>query len=187
MNEGNGTHLRFIGLEQLKSLLTKIVVGVDPAVTCHDESSETGIVVAGRLNCGRFCVLDDQSGRYPAHVWGQKIIDAYDTWQANCIVAEVNQGGDLVKEMICMHRRDINFKAVRAMRGKFSRAEPVSVLYKKHTVWHRKKFEDLEKQMFAFTKERGVKADRVDAMVWAMTELMHEEEPPPIFRVHRLI
>lgn len=167
----------------------RIVVALDPAMTNKPGSDETGIIVAGRGGDQRGYVLADDSGKYRPEEWARRAISLYDTFGADCIVAEVNQGGELVEAMIKAEARGrtIPFKAVHATRGKHVRAEPIAGLYEQGKVRHADTFVDLENQMCAFTvdldrKDQGYSPDRVDALVWAMTDLfpgMTERAPDP--------
>lgn len=160
-----------------------IVVGVDPAVSSHDRSCETGIVVAGKDISGTYYVLDDQSGRYSMMDWASKVVETYDRWMADCVIAEVNQGGELVQDMIQVCGEGVCFKAVRASRGKFVRAEPIAALYQQKKVLHLEPFKTLESQMLSFTQGGARGSDRVDALVWALTELVGRQSRPA-YRVH---
>jgi len=162
--------------------LQRIVVAIDPAVTSGDESDETGIVVAGKDSSGHGYVLDDLSGRYAPVEWARRAIDAYHRHEADRIVAEVNNGGEMVEATIRMVDPDVSFKPVHASRGKVIRAEPVAALYEQGRVHHAGAFSVLEDQMCAFTSDfsrdaAGYSPDRVDALVWALTELMVEAVP----------
>jgi phage terminase large subunit-like protein len=109
--------------------LTRVVVAIDPAVTSGQEADETGIVVAGKDKDGHGYVLADISGRYPPTEWARLVIAAYATHGADRIVAEVNNGGDMVGATLRMVDPNVPFSAVRASRGKVVRAEPVAALY----------------------------------------------------------
>lgn len=159
---------------------TRIVVGVDPAVTRTGD--EVGIVAAATDKDENFYVLDDASqGGLSPQGWATKVVDLYNDLSADRIVAEVNQGGDLVESLIRqvdgssgMNR--ISYKSVRATRGKVVRAEPIAALYEQGRVFHVGTFPELEDQMCAFTNDfdkntAGYSPDRVDALVWALTEL----------------
>ena len=155
--------------------LQRIVVSIDPAVTNEIGSDETGIICAG-LNSGTAYILADDSGRYSPEKWANRAIALYDEYQADCIVAEANQGGDMVEAVIRAQRADIPFKKVIATRNKVRRAEPVAALYHRNKCFHVGEFGDLEDQMCALTidfsdKRQGWSPDRVDALVWALTEL----------------
>lgn len=158
--------------------LVRIVVSVDPATTSQAGSDETGIIVAGISAEGRGYVLADDSGRYRPEEWARRAVSLYDTYDADCIVAETNQGGEMVGAMVkaAAKQRVIPFKSVTATRGKVIRAEPVAALYEQGKVRHVGEHTALEDQMCSFTvgfdrKEQGYSPDRVDALVWAMTEL----------------
>lgn len=155
---------------------TRIVVAIDPAVSNDVGSDETGIIVAAVDQGGNGYVLEDESGKYRPEEWARRAIGLYDEYGADRIVAEVNQGGDMVEHTLRTQRRDVPFTAVRASRGKVTRAEPVAALYERGKVYHAADFGELEAQMCSFTSDfdrraQGYSPDRVDALVWAMTEL----------------
>lgn len=154
--------------------LKRVVVSIDPAVTSNEQSDETGIVVAGIGQDGRGYVLEDISGRYSPAEWAKLALQAYKRHQADRIVAEVNNGGDMVKHTLNTQARDnFSYKDVRASRGKQARAEPVAALYEQGKVSHIGGFDELEDQMVSWEPlgtERS--PDRVDALVWALTDLM---------------
>jgi predicted phage terminase large subunit-like protein len=161
--------------------LSRIVVAIDPAATAGEESDETGIVVAGKAGSEGY-VIDDASGRYAPLEWAKAAIALYRRHDADRIVAEVNNGGDMVEATLRMVDPDIPFTAVRASRGKVVRAEPVAALYEQGRVHHVGMFPILEDQMCAFTQDfdrqaAGYSPDRVDALVWALSELMVEPVP----------
>lgn len=151
--------------------LKQIIVAIDPAVTANENSDETGIIVAGKDYNDRFYVLEDVSGVYTPDQWGRKAIDCYYEWQADRIVAEVNNGGDLVERLLRSIDPHIPYRSVRATRGKLTRAEPISALYEQKRVHHVGYFSELESQMCSYTGETKPSPDRLDALVWAMTEL----------------
>ena len=160
--------------------LARIVVAVDPAATSGEDADETGIVVVGRDHQGHGYVLADISGRYQPLEWAKIAITAYRTHHADRIVAEVNNGGEMVENTLRMVDPNIPFAAVRASRGKVTRAEPVSALYEQGRVHHVGTFPQLEDQMTSFTLDfdratAGYSPDRVDALVWATTELLVEQ------------
>ncbi|HCI49123.1 MAG: hypothetical protein A2621_02115 [Alphaproteobacteria bacterium RIFCSPHIGHO2_01_FULL_41_14] len=150
----------------------RVVIGVDPAVTHHENSDETGIIVAGLGRDNNFYVLEDLSGRYRPTEWAERVAMAYEEYGADRVVAEVNQGGDLVEATLRMVDPRLSYKGVRATRGKLVRAEPIAALYEKKRVFHRQCFQKLEDQMCRFTGVREESSpDRLDALVWALTEL----------------
>lgn len=161
--------------------LLRCVVAIDPAVTSNAHSDETGLIVAGLAASGKAYVLDDLSGQYEPLVWAQKAIDAYHAFEADCLVAEVNNGGDLVERMLRSIDQSVAYKALRATRGKWVRAEPVMALYAKGRVVHAKHFKKLEAQLLSYApqQESGQKSpDRMDALVWALSDLCLVHKQP---------
>jgi phage terminase large subunit-like protein len=158
-------------VEDRPRTLTRVVVAIDPAVTALDESDETGIVVAALGADGDAYVLEDLSGRHPVSDWARIAVDAYHRHGASRIVAEVNQGGDLVESLIRAVDRTVAYEAVRASRGKATRAEPIAALYEQGRVHHVGVLTDLEDQLCAWVP--GLPSpDRLDALVWGLTWLM---------------
>lgn len=157
--------------------LTRIVVAIDPAAGSGEHADETGIVVAGCDASGHGYVLADASGRYAPAEWARGAIAAYRTHKADRIVAEVNNGGDMVEATLRMVDPNLPFTAVHAARGKVARAEPVAALYEQGKVHHLGAFPLLEDQMCGFSSDfdraaAGYSPDRVDALVWALSELL---------------
>lgn len=161
-----------------KDMLERIVVGVDPAMSHNGDSNETGIIVAGLSFQGIGYVLDDLSGQYAPSVWAAHVISAYKSWKADRVVAEINQGGDLVETMLRSIDKNVSYRGVRATRGKRLRAEPIAALYEQGRIFHLSCFEDLEKQLCAFDGTTSKSTDRLDALVWAFTDLMIDSFPP---------
>jgi phage terminase large subunit-like protein len=158
--------------------LVRIVVAIDPAVSHDETSSETGIVVAGLGDDGHAYVLDDCSGIFTPAAWAKRAVDTFYDHGADRIVAEVNQGGALVEANLRTVDARVPYKAVRASRGKAIRAEPVAALYEQGKVHHVGILVALEDQMCGWdptTSERS--PDRMDALVWALTELAIESQP----------
>lgn len=156
--------------------LTRIVVGVDPAASTEAGSDETGIVCVGRDKEGNAYVLDDESGKHQPHEWAKLAVATFESRHADRIVAEKNNGGDMVEHTIRAQGRHVPISLVWASRGKVTRAEPVAALYERGRVYHVGEFPELEDQMCAMTvgfdrKAQGYSPDRVDALVWALTEL----------------
>ena len=155
--------------------LSRIVVAIDPAVTSHDESDETGIIVAGK--CGdNFYVLEDLSGRYTPEGWARKAVYAYTRWNADRVIGEVNNGGDMIEATLRQVDRNVAYTSVRASRGKAVRAEPIAALYEQGRGVHCGTFNQLEDQMCSWTGDADWSPDRMDALVWAASELMLGEE-----------
>ncbi|CAM5766374.1 hypothetical protein LMIY3S_01801 [Labrys miyagiensis] len=160
--------------------LTRIVVAIDPATTSGEGSAETGIIVAGRDAQRRGYVLADGSGRYTPTQWAARAIGLFNAFQADAIVAETNQGGAMVEATIRMIAPNVKFKGVHASRGKITRAEPVSALYEAGKIFHvGDGFPELEEQMVSYAAG-GTSPDRLDALVWAATELLVDGRGPLI-------
>lgn len=152
--------------------LTQICVSIDPAVTSNSASDETGIIVVGKDANDRFYVLEDISGKHKPDKWCRIAINAYYEWQADRIIAETNNGGDLVERLIRTIDRDVSYRSVTATRGKLVRAEPIAALYEQKRVHHVGTFPELESQMTTYTGERPKPSpDRLDALVWGLTEI----------------
>lgn len=166
--------------------LRSIVVAVDPPVTATGASDACGIVVAGLGDDARAYVLADRTiqGREPA-AWARAAVAAYRDYRADRIVAEINQGGDLVIAVLKQIDATVPVRKVRATRGKWIRAEPVAALYAEGRVAHVGTLTALEDQMAAFGADGlagGRSPDRVDALVWALTDLMLTEAGEPQIR-----
>jgi phage terminase large subunit-like protein len=157
--------------------LQRIVVAIDPAATANMESDETGIIVCGKDKAGYGYVLEDLSGKYSPNQWGAIAVKAKERWDADCIVAEKNQGGDMVESVIRSAGERHRVKLVTATKGKYVRAEPIYSLYEQGKIYHIGQFPLLESQMITFDPEKGKSPDRVDALVWGLTELMLHESP----------
>jgi len=151
--------------------LPRIVVAIDPAVTSGEQSDATGILVVGAMqNVGY--VLEDLSGRFPPEQWARIAVDAYQRWDADRIVAEANNGGDLVGSVLRAVNPNVPVRLVRASRGKRARAEPVSALYEQGRIIHCGTFPELEDELCVWTPDTVESPDRLDAMVWGFTDLM---------------
>ena len=151
--------------------LYRIVVAIDPAVTSNEDSDETGIVVAGATSEGHFYVLEDATLKATPDGWGRRAVQAFNDWSADKIIAETNNGGDMIIATIQQVDRLVPVKKVVASRGKQLRAEPISALYEQGRVHHVGMFSKLEDQMVTWTPESRQSPDRLDALVWALTEL----------------
>lgn len=166
--------------------LARIVVAVDPPVTSGKKADACGIVVAGLGEDGRGYILADRTvqGRQPL-VWAEAAVRAYHNWMADHIVAEVNQGGELVAGVLRQVDHGVPVKMVRATRGKWVRAEPVAALYAQGRVHHVGTFPELEDQLADFGPDGlsgGRSPDRMDALVWALSELMLSDAGKPRVR-----
>ena len=156
--------------------LRSVVVAVDPPVTATAKSDACGIVVAGIGPDRRAYVIADRTvqGREPLE-WARAVAGAYKDFLADRVVAETNQGGDLVATILRQVNENIPVRQVKATRGKWLRAEPVAALYAEGRVAHVGAFDALEDQMCVFGADglaKGKSPDRLDALVWALTDLM---------------
>lgn len=156
--------------------MRRIVIAVDPAVTSQPGSDETGIIAVGLGSDGNGYVLADESGKFRPEEWARRAVSLYRSLNADRVVAEVNNGGDLVEATIRAQAPDVPYKAVRATKGKATRAEPVAALYERGKVFHVGNYPELEDQCCAVTvgfdgKVAGWSPDRVDALVWGVMEL----------------
>ena len=157
--------------------LDRLIVAIDPAVTSTENSDETGLIVAGRgknpkTGEAEYYILDDRSMKGTPNEWAKMAIDLYVNYDADRVVAEVNNGGDLVESVIRGIDSSVSYMAVRATRGKILRAEPISALYERGLVHHVGEFQHLEDEMCNYTGSIDDDSpDRLDALVWALTEL----------------
>lgn len=152
--------------------LVRIVVAIDPAVTTGEDSDETGIIVVGKGSDGHGYVLDDRTCKDTPLGWARRAVQAWHDWgEIGPIVAEGNQGGDLIETTLRSVEAHIPFKKVTAKQGKRLRAEPVSALYEQGRIHHVGSFPALEDQMTGWLSDSGVSPDRLDAMVHGIVEL----------------
>lgn len=160
-----------VGKDGIPPRLDRIIVGVDPAMSYTDVASETGIIVAGRSPAQHGWVFEDVSGKMKPEQWARKVVAMYRKYEATRVVAEKNQGGDLVAHTIHVIDPSIPVKLVHASKGKVTRAEPVATLYEQGRIHHVGILATLEQQMTEW--EPGMDSpDRMDALVWAMTDLL---------------
>lgn len=154
----------------------RVVVSIDPATTKKKKSDETGITVEGVDFNGKGYFLEDLTGKYSPNEWGSVAVNAAIRWDADCIVGESNQGGDMVKTIIEGIAKEkklvIRVKLVHATKGKFVRAEPIYALYEQGNIFHVGYHPALERQMVSFTSDYAESPNNVDSMVWGFTELM---------------
>jgi predicted phage terminase large subunit-like protein len=161
-------------------LLAQIVVAIDPAATATEASDETGIIVTGRDEQDYGYVLADYSGRYSPDGWASRALDAYEQHQADRIVCETNNGGDMVVHTIQTAARArgarVRVQKVTASRGKYARAEPIAMLYEQHRIMHVGQpgtFAKLEEQLCQWAPSANMASpDRLDAMTWGLHVLM---------------
>lgn len=158
--------------------LARIVVAVDPPVTSGPRADECGIVAAALGTDEEFYVLQDATvqGLSPGG-WAARAVALYEQLSADRIVAEVNQGGEMVRSVLEQAGHHLPLQLVRASRGKMARAEPVAALYERGLVHHVGSFPELEDQMCSFTGEGSKSPDRLDALVWALSDLTRAGDP----------
>ena len=165
--------------------LNRIVVSIDPAVTSKTESDMTGLIVAGIDVNGIGYVLEDATDRYSPAEWAAKAISLYQEYSADRIVAERNQGGDMVRRTLEAEDEAVPIRLVHASRGKMARAEPISALYERGKVKHAKGLDELETQMRTWEPLGSMGSpDRLDACVWALTDLMLNGVTNPTLRLY---
>ncbi len=167
--------------------LDRIVVAVDPPVTSGANADECGIIVAGETTiCGQkqaYVLADKSIARATPLEWSRAVIAAYHEFEADRVVIEVNQGGDLVENMLRQVDPSVPVKPVRAYRSKNVRAEPVAALYEQGRVRHVDGFAKLEDQLTSYVSGAAKSPDRLDALVWAITDLLLTSAAEPRFRV----
>lgn len=152
--------------------LRRVVVAVDPAVTSNPDSDQTGIVVVALGSNGLLYVLEDATAIYTPLQWARTVAHLYHKHNADRVVAEVNNGGDLVETTLRQVDKNISYKGVWAAKGKYTRAEPVSALYEQGRVRHLPKLEALETQQTTWSAGTGEPSpNNIDALVWGITEL----------------
>ncbi len=162
--------------------LARLVVAVDPPASSGERADACGIVAAGIAEDGTAYVLADRTARgLPPAAWAARAVGLYEALCADAIVAEVNQGGEMVTAVLRQVDPAVPVVAVRATRGKYLRAEPVAVLYDQGRVRHVGALPELEDEMCDFAPgERAASPDRLDALVWALTHLMLRGEGPRV-------
>ncbi len=169
----NATRLRRLADGTLPISLRRIVVAIDPAVSSKDTSDETGIIVAGLGFDDHLYVLEDKTDHYPGPTdWARRAVALYQHYRADRIIGEVNNGGDLIENVLRSVNPAISYKAVHATRDKLTRAEPVAAIYEQGKAHHIDQLLDLELEMTSWEAKKGEKSpNRIDALVWAATDL----------------
>lgn len=152
--------------------MARVVAGIDPAVTSGEDSDETGIIGAGKGVDGDYYVFADASCRLSPDGWARRAVNVYHEHNADRLIAEANNGGEMVALTIRTVDSRVPVKLVHASRGKRTRAEPIAALYEQGRVHHVGGLPTLEDQMCSFAPDSyDGSPDRVDALVWALTEL----------------
>ena len=150
--------------------LKRIVIGLDPSGS--KEGDEVGIITAGLSSNDNIYVISDKTGGYTPLQWGTIAVNEYKSLMADAIVAERNYGGDMVKSNILNVSKFVKVKEVVASRSKEIRAEPVVSLYEQGRIFHARGLHRLENEMLSWVPGLGKSPNRVDALVWAITDLM---------------
>ena len=166
--------------------LSQIIVALDPPAGVGPRADACGIIVLGGAPDGRAYILEDATVQgLPPDEWARHVRDIYRAHRATALIAEINQGGELVREIIQRDAPDIAFEPVRAIAGKLLRAEPVAALYARGRVSHVGQFAELEKEMCSYDGS-GRSPDRMDALVWGVSWLLlrpHMQGPPRLRRL----
>jgi len=172
--EGALWTLRMIDRDRVKTHpdLVKLAVAIDPSVTSNKDSDECGIIMGGMAADGQIYIKEDLSDIMTPLVWAGKAVDTYHRVKADRILAETNNGGDLVETVIHQIDHNAAYESVWASRGKVTRAEPVQALYEQRRVHHVGSLPKLEDEMTTWTPKDGKSPNRIDALVWLVTWLM---------------
>lgn len=162
---------REVSAREFARKLTKVVVSVDPAVTSGADADATGIIVAGQDADGTVIILDDYTTQGTPSQWAEAAVTAYHRYEADLVVVETNNGGEMCELTLRTQDPLIRVARVNASRGKAARAEPIAALYEQGRVRHYGSLPDLENEMVFFTPGQRSSPNRMDAMVWAATHL----------------
>ena len=161
--------------------MVRTVVAVDPSV--EGTRNETGIVVCAQGEDGHGYVLADRSIMGSPDKWAKKVVRTFHEFKADRIVAEVNQGGEMVERVIRTIDPNVPYKKVRAAKGKIARAEPIAAFYEQGRVFHMEHFGKLEDQMCSYVPGETKSPDRLDALVWGLSEIMLNRKAQRDYRV----
>lgn len=166
--------------------LKRIVVSLDPSGKSKQDSDEAGLVVVGISHDDRYYVLEDDSNIYSPNDWAKKSISLYQKYQADALIAEVNQGWDMVRTIISNIDNSVNVRSVVASRGKDLRAEPIAALYERGFVHHVGNFPKLENEMTTWVPGSGMRSpNRIDALVHGLTSLTKSNIKNPTFSARK--
>ena len=152
--------------------MQRLVIAIDPALSVGKDSDQTGLLVCGRGTDGHGYVLEDASGKYQPIEWARRAVSLYRQWGADRIVAEANQGGQMVETTVRTVDANVSFKAVHASRGKITRAEPISALFEQKRAHLVGSFPELEDELCTFAPGSSASPDRLDAMTWGLSDLV---------------
>ncbi len=167
------------------SSVDEVVLALDPPASIGPKADACGVVIVAR-RAGVAYVLADETvrGLGPA-AWASHVVETYDRYQADELIAEVNQGGEMVREIVLRQGPHVQFRPVRAQLGKLLRAEPVVALYERGLVFHSGSFTELEEEMCAYNGH-GASPDRLDALVWGVSALLLNRTAPTVPSVRQL-
>jgi phage terminase large subunit-like protein len=152
--------------------MQRIVISIDPSVTATEKSDDTGIIVAGLGVNGHGYLLDDLSGRFKVEEWARRAVVAYHSRLADRVVAEKNQGGDMIESTLLVVDPNVAVRLVHASKAKITRAEPIAAAYERLMIHHVGSFPKLEDEMCEWEAGDPNSPNRLDAMVWAFTDLL---------------
>ncbi len=168
-------------VDEAPESMERVVIGVDPAISNNKNSDETGIIVCGLKNDIAY-VLGDYSGRYSPGGWAKAVVKAYRDFDADLIIAEKNQGGDMVSHTLQSEMKHLPIRLVTARKGKSARAEPIVAHYENNFIKHVGAYPTLEDQMCSWIPSTSDSPDRVDALVYATSYLLlNKKGRPQIF------
>ena len=152
--------------------LKRIVIPIDPAATAHKDSDETGIIPVGVGYDNFYYVIEDLSGIMSPNTWAKVAIEAYEIYEADRVIGEANNGGDMIETILRNIDKSVSYKKVWASTSKRTRAEPIASLYEQNLVKHFGNIPDLETEMTTWDAMEGTKSpNRIDSLVWGLTEL----------------
>lgn len=151
--------------------LVRVVVAIDPSVTSAEGSDECGLVVAGRDRAGEFFVLEDASGRMSPDAWAKRAVELFRKHKADRVIGEANNGGDLIESVLRTVDKNVPYSKVHASRGKVARAEPCAALFEQGRAHLVGLMPELSDQLCCYVPGESSSPDRMDAMVWALSEL----------------
>jgi len=150
----------------------RVVVAIDPAVTSGESSDETGIIVAGATPDGHYYIIEDATMKGSPEAWMRKAVEMYRKHKCDRVIAETNNGGDMIEALLRQVDANVPYRKVTASRGKKVRAEPISALSEQKRLHMVGGFPELEDQLVSWEPDADKSPDRMDAMVWAVTDLM---------------
>ena len=151
--------------------LVRIVVAIDPSVSSGEGSDECGLVVAGRDRPGEFFVIEDASGRMSPDAWAKRAVELFRKHKADRVIGEANNGGDLIESVLRTVDKNVPYSKVHASRGKVARAEPIAALFEQGRAHLVGLMPELSDQLCCYVPGESSSPDRMDAMVWALSEL----------------